>query len=161
MMTTPFSSPSPRHIPRLPAFGKSRSASGAMILRFLLLVGLVVLSRASARAASQGPAAGNSAPAGSQADPSWAAFQKTVAPFFARYCYVCHGPDRMEKGVRLDLFTDEQSLHTQIDVLNRTLAMLLVGKMPPPCEYSPTPPELNEVVAWIVAWDKIALGAQK
>ena len=79
---------------------------------------------------------------------------------FAQYCYPCHGAEISEKGLRLDLFKDEQSLHLQFATLNKVLAMLSSAKMPPVCEYQPSPEELDLVTSWIVARQKLEIAAQ-
>ena len=137
----------------------------------LLAASLGALLTACTHASNQGSPAVQSTPAAAQlalpASPvaplppgSWVAFQRNIEPILSRYCFRCHGPDRSENGIRLDLFTDEESLHTRIDTFNKAIAMLYGSKMPPPCEYQPMSPEMNALVGWIEARQKIEAPAQ-
>ncbi len=137
-----------------------------MIPPGLLAVSLAALLTACTHGSSHGSPAVQTAHAAAQpavpAAPeatlppgSWVAFQRNIEPILARYCFHCHGPDRSENGIRFDLFTDEESLHTRIDTFNKAIVMLYASKMPPPCEYQPTQTELNALVGWIAARQKI------
>lgn len=137
----------------------------------LILAGLAALPAACSNSTNPGPAAVTSAPfaaspasapssKGAQTLATWESFHETVEPVLALYCYPCHGPDRSEKGLRLDLFTDETALHARFDALNKALAMLYAAKMPPPCEYQPSTVEQEAVTGWIMAWQKQEIAAQ-
>lgn len=150
---------------------KRGSAPSALLQSSLIVAALAALSAACSQSRRPGVATVSSAPFAASPVPapspqraqtasSWESFHQTVEPVLALYCYPCHGPDRSEKGLRLDLFTDEASLHTRFDALNKTLAMLYAAKMPPPCEYQPSTEEQDIVTSWIMARQKAEIAAQ-
>src|SRR4051794_12022461 len=60
----------------------------------------------------------------------WQGFQKSVQPFFAKHCFECHG-QKASGEVRLDQFADEAALESGQGTLEKALAMLRQGAMPP------------------------------
>ena len=76
---------------------------------------------------------------------------KTVQPFFAKYCSRCHDAQKQEGEFRLDTlsrdFTDMLGAQRWGEVLFRINS----GEMPPKDEPQPSPAELGEVAEWISA----------
>ncbi len=78
----------------------------------------------------------------------WAAFQKTVQPFFAKHCFACH--DQTERGdVRLDRFHDEDALVKGVATAEKALRMLRQQAMPPKNRPQPSADEIRPVLAWL------------
>src|SRR4051812_35209553 len=85
-----------------------RLQAASLLLAFTGMVGgsdQVMSPRGSALYAT--PVAASPVATSSSA-PSWESFHETVQPVLAQYCLPCHGAERAEKGLRLDLFKDEE-----------------------------------------------------
>src|SRR5579871_3247450 len=83
----------------------------------------------------------------------WPVFQKTVLPFLAEHCSVCHGEKR-SGDVRLDQFQDEMSLVKESATLDRVQAMLRKHAMPPMKRPQPSPEAVQPVLAWLEAFSQ-------
>ena len=84
--------------------------------------------------------------------PAWREFHEAVQPFFARYCYDCHGEKKAENDLRLDLIRDAASLKTNDENLEKALKYLVSHKMPPADEPQPTAAEQTPVVKWLKSY---------
>jgi hypothetical protein len=111
-------------------------------------VGVLACSMPASNSASSGSANSKTAVASAPL-PSYAEFQKTVQPFFASHCYECHGTDDSEAGVRLDIFTSDETLAKGVPTLEKAMKMLTARKMPPKDEPRPTEDEYHTATAWI------------
>jgi hypothetical protein len=81
----------------------------------------------------------------------WAGFQTSVKPFLARYCFDCHD-DTAKGDVRLDQFTDAQSLAAGLETVQRAADMLQTHTMPPRKKTQPGRDECQAAVAWMEAF---------
>ena len=71
---------------------------------------------------------------------------KTLTPFFSKYCLKCHGPDEQEGQVRVDQLDWEISKNDTAQRWQDLLDVLNSGEMPPAEEEQPAPAELMEVL---------------
>ncbi|HWB00901.1 MAG TPA: DUF1592 domain-containing protein, partial [Pirellulales bacterium] len=74
---------------------------------------------------------------------------EVVAPFLARHCIACHGPDKQEADLRLDTLgveiTSAESAATWSTVLER----LAAGEMPPDDRPRPPAEQQRRIVSWL------------
>ena len=96
------------------------------------------------------------APAGSSsAAADDGAFGKKVAPFIARHCVRCHGPEKQEGDLKLDgvasAFSalDDDAEDEDFKLWTKILERLATGDMPPANEPRPNSAEQATVVGWI------------
>lgn len=75
-------------------------------------------------------------------------FAKTVAPFVAKHCVRCHGPQKQEGDLKLDGL-DGRRLGDDAELWSKILERLATGDMPPAREPRPSRAELAPVVSWI------------
>jgi hypothetical protein len=76
-------------------------------------------------------------------------FEKSVQPFLAKNCYVCHNPETRSGNLNLKAYTTAESIRADRVTLEKMLQKLSAGKMPPPGMPRPDPTELNTVLHWI------------
>ena len=72
--------------------------------------------------------------------------KQTMAPFFAKFCLDCHGPDEQEGQVRLDTVSWQISNNDTAQRWQDLLDVLNSGDMPPEDENQPKPEELTPVL---------------
>jgi hypothetical protein len=72
-----------------------------------------------------------------------AAYEKTVRPFFAQHCSLCHNAKRKTAGLDIERPAD--------DAWERILEKLRTGQMPPKGLARPEAGEVQQVTAWIEA----------
>lgn len=77
-------------------------------------------------------------------------FHGTVAPFFKKYCYDCHGPETQEEGLAFHKLKDEKTIFADRKQWEKVLRVVKSSAMPP-ADHDPKPgmKERNAVVAWI------------
>ncbi|MBA4065752.1 MAG: hypothetical protein C0501_18940 [Isosphaera sp.] len=141
--------------------GSPHSTSSARRAGRLVLAGLLAASAlgviCALRAAENPPAV---RPAPPSADLS--RYKGVVAPFVAKHCVECHGPDEAAGELRLDTLSGDlvggkgAAEHWQ-EVLNR----LDNGTMPPKKRPRPTAEELTPVTGWVRAELAKAVAARK
>jgi mono/diheme cytochrome c family protein len=66
------------------------------------------------------------------------AFAKVVAPFVAKHCITCHGPEKKKGNIVLHTYKDEQALLKDRKVWTQVLQMVGSGEMPPVGRPQPT-----------------------
>ncbi|MEO0414407.1 MAG: DUF1587 domain-containing protein, partial [Verrucomicrobiota bacterium] len=80
-----------------------------------------------------------------------ASFQEVVAPFFAKYCEQCHGPEKQKSKRRFDKLqfpvVDDNMLVDFQDALD----LINLAEMPPEDEPQPSEEEVKKVVQWLTA----------
>ncbi len=88
-------------------------------------------------------------------------YDKTVKPFFAKYCVQCHGPSLQRGGIRLDTlghdFSAQITAMHWADIMERMNA----AEMPPKGSLQPKPKDIANIADWITAQLKEADAAQK
>ena len=122
------------------------------------LLAFAVLSFVAALAASV-PArtAGTGVPAAAQEAPPVpasvaAAFERTVKPFVAQYCYDCHGNKGEPKhGLNIQAFDSIASLVEHRDDWEQIASMLRQSAMPPIEEDQPDEEDRQAVAEWLLA----------
>ena len=86
-------------------------------------------------------------------DAAWAGtkekFAKETEPLLAKYCYDCHGDGASKGDIRLDEFSDFQSLSKDGRVWKRVWENLYRQNMPPARKPQPTEAEREIVLSWI------------
>src|SRR5690348_721327 len=96
------------------------------------------------------PCAAAASPA-TQPAADWASFKQTVEPSLPKHCFECH--DETEKGdVRLDLFSDENTLIKNLGTIEQAQSMLRKHAMPPKKKAQPSEEEVRPVLAWFSAF---------
>ena len=88
-------------------------------------------------------------PAAGQESPADATFIKSVRPFFAKNCYVCHNPKLNTGGLNLEAYVSAALLSQDRDESEKILKKLEADEMPPKGLPRPSPDELKLVRAWI------------
>ena len=76
---------------------------------------------------------------------------RSVQPFFAKYCSRCHDAKKQEGEFRLDTLSREFSKMLVAQRWGEVLFRINSGEMPPKDEPQPSPAELGEVAEWISA----------
>ncbi len=117
----------------LPRYLGIRVAGAGALLCPLLVLGL---------ASSGGP------PAGARPSAAWTEYERTVRPFFAKYCFACH-TDKERGEVRLDRFPDEKELAKGLPTLEKAVGVLRAHAMPPKGKPQPAAGEIKPVLAWL------------
>lgn len=78
-------------------------------------------------------------------------YEKTVKPFFTKYCVQCHGANLQKGGIRLDTLGHDYSTPTTAmhwaDIMERMNA----AEMPPKGAAQPKPKEVANIADWINA----------
>ena len=77
------------------------------------------------------------------------AFKTSVAPFLAQHCVKCHGPDKQENDLRLDVLDSDLINGRHVQVWNDVRAALLAGEMPPAKQPRPSLADTQRVVNWL------------
>jgi hypothetical protein len=85
---------------------------------------------------------------------NWPTFQKTVQPFFAKHCYLCHNDKKASGEVRLDRLTDEAALLKEAVIVEKVLGMLRKRAMPPQKRPQPAADELKPVLSWLAGFSE-------
>jgi hypothetical protein len=75
-------------------------------------------------------------------------FEKTVQPFLAKNCYLCHNEKVSTAGLNLAAFTSESAARKP-ELWDKVLEKLTTGKMPPAGRPVPSKEEVAPVNAWI------------
>src|SRR5262249_9414942 len=78
-------------------------------------------------------------------------FEKSVQPFLAKNCYVCHNPETRSGNLNLKVYTTAESIRADRPTLEKMLQKLSAGKMPPAGMPRPESAELNTVIRWSAA----------
>lgn len=79
------------------------------------------------------------------------AYQADVRPFLQKHCIGCHGPERLEADLSLDLLDPDMKDSTSGARWAVVRQQLETGKMPPEGEVRPAEPSAARVLAWIKA----------
>jgi hypothetical protein len=79
------------------------------------------------------------------------AFTKTVQPYFAANCYVCHNASLKSGGLDLEAFKTAAALIQHRDHWEIILQKLRTGEMPPKGMPRPDKAETDQVVRWITS----------
>ncbi len=66
------------------------------------------------------------------------AFDKVVAPFVAKHCLACHGPEKKKGNLVLHVYKDQAALLKDRKTWTKVLQMLSAGEMPPVGRPQPT-----------------------
>jgi hypothetical protein len=75
-------------------------------------------------------------------------FEKTVQPFLAKNCYLCHNEKVSTAGLNLAAFTNESAARKP-ELWDKVLEKLTTGKMPPAGRPVPSKEEIAPVTVWI------------
>src|SRR5262249_19595986 len=78
-------------------------------------------------------------------------FDRSVKPFLARTCYMCHGASLKSGGVNLEALQTANSITQNRETWERVLRKLRAGEMPPKSQRRPDPEQLKSVMGWIEA----------
>ena len=76
-------------------------------------------------------------------------FDRSVRPFLARTCYMCHNAELMSGGLNLELLQKQASITQSREIWERIVKKLRAGEMPPKSLPRPNPEELKAVISWI------------
>ena len=76
-------------------------------------------------------------------------FAKSVQPFFATNCYVCHNSKLSSGGLNLEAYDSAAKLSQAQDESEKILKRLHGGEMPPKGRPRPSAKDLESVTAWI------------
>lgn len=82
---------------------------------------------------------------------SKAEYDRTVAPFFAKHCAVCHGPKKAEGDLVLDKLEPDMKASTSAGRWALLLEKLVTREMPPEDRPQPDEESLQAVTRWIQA----------
>src|SRR4051794_36239056 len=93
--------------------------------RLMLLIAFIVAQQAARGQDSR------SQSAEVQQAASMAEYERTVAPFLARYCSECHGPQKPEKELELRKLEPDMKASTSAARWATVLEQLRSGEMPP------------------------------
>ena len=96
--------------------------------KFILITGLALLGTTQASAQS---------------------FEKTVQPFLAANCYVCHGAKLQSGGLNLETYRDSASVLRDRDRWDLILSRIATGLMPPQGARRPEKADVAAVTEWI------------
>ena len=77
------------------------------------------------------------------------AFNASVAPFLAQHCIKCHGPEKQESDLRLDVLDADLINGRNVQTWNDVRAALLAGDMPPAKQPRPSLADTQQVVNWL------------
>ncbi|HXG64883.1 MAG TPA: DUF1592 domain-containing protein [Blastocatellia bacterium] len=77
------------------------------------------------------------------------AFAKTVQPFLAKNCFMCHNPTARAGGLDLKAYQSAAAVAADRDTWERVLQKLRSGEMPPEGMPRPDKSELAAVTEWI------------
>ncbi len=80
---------------------------------------------------------------------STASFNKTVLPFLADNCYMCHNAKRQSGGMNFELYKTAASITQDREKWELVLQKLQTGEMPPKGIPRPDETQLKAVVGWI------------
>src|SRR5713101_5918627 len=78
-----------------------------------------------------------------------AEFDRSVQPFLARTCYMCHNAETKSAGLNLEALQTASSITQSREIWERILRKLRAGEMPPKGLPRPNPEELKTVISWI------------
>ena len=78
-------------------------------------------------------------------------FPKTVEPFLAKNCVLCHNAKLKTADLNLDAYHDANAVVQDRDVWENVLDKLRSGQMPPKGAKPPAPGDLQDVERWIEA----------
>src|SRR5438270_10322416 len=81
---------------------------------------------------------GRDAHAGQAPAATSSVFDKVVAPFLAKHCIACHGPEKKKGNLLLTTYKDEKTLLSNRKVWTNVLQMVSSGEMPPVGRPQPT-----------------------
>jgi len=76
-------------------------------------------------------------------------FDRSVKPFLARTCYMCHNAEVKSAGVNLEALQTASSIAQSREVWERILRKLRAGEMPPKGLPRPKTEDLQTVITWI------------
>ena len=76
-------------------------------------------------------------------------FDRSVQPFLARTCYMCHNAELKSGGLNLEALQTASSITQSREIWERVLRKLRAGEMPPKGVPRPNPEELKTVISWI------------
>ncbi|MCA9270178.1 MAG: DUF1587 domain-containing protein, partial [Planctomycetales bacterium] len=78
-------------------------------------------------------------------------YKSHVAPFLAKHCVKCHGPERNKGDIALHAIDGDMSSGRDVEHWELVLDMLSSGQMPPEDEPQPSQAEREAVAQWIEA----------
>jgi hypothetical protein len=84
-----------------------------------------------------------------QSSQSKVTFDKSVQPFLAKYCYMCHNPKVKSGELDLKSYQSAASLLSDRDTWEHVVQKMRSGEMPPPGMPRPDKAELEGVTRWI------------
>ena len=76
-------------------------------------------------------------------------FDRSVKPFLARTCYMCHSAELKSGGLNLEALQTASSITQSREIWERVLRKLRAGEMPPKGVPRPNPEDLKTVISWI------------
>jgi hypothetical protein len=82
-------------------------------------------------------------------DPQRDAFESTIQPAIAEYCYGCHNDTKRKGNLSLKPFRTLESVLADPNTWDHVLGKLRSGEMPPPDEPRPDPHLLAALTTWI------------
>ncbi len=88
-------------------------------------------------------------------------YDKTVKPFFAKYCDQCHGEKLQRGGIRLDTLGHDFSTPVTATHFADIMERMNAVEMPPKGALQPKPKEVANIADWITAQLKEADAVQK
>ncbi len=80
-----------------------------------------------------------------------AGFDRTVQPFLAKNCALCHNEKAKTAGLNVGAYTSPAAVEEHRDVWENILKKLKAGEMPPKGMPRPDPEQLRAVTGWIEA----------
>ncbi len=84
-----------------------------------------------------------------QRSPGATAFEKSVLPFFAENCYVCHNAKKQSGGLNLEAYKTAASITQNRERWEMVLLKLRTGQMPPAAMPRPDAAQSKAVIGWI------------
>ena len=95
------------------------------------------------------------------APPPPSEYEKTVKPFFAKYCVSCHGANLQRGGIRLDTLPRDFSTSTTAMHWGDVMERMNAAEMPPKGCLQPKTGEVANIADWITAQLREADAIQK
>ena len=81
--------------------------------------------------------------------PKAPSFEGDVAPFLAKHCTGCHGPEKKKADLALDVYTDSSSALKDQQVWEKVSKKLRAREMPPKGRPQPQVADVEAVLFWI------------
>lgn len=76
-------------------------------------------------------------------------WRSTIAPFFKKHCWDCHGADVQEGDIQLDRYATAAAVAADVPTWQRVIQMVRSGAMPPEDVPQPGESERQAIVRWL------------